>query len=84
MVNCLRNVQNIRKNVYDIIICPIYHKIKADRNLIEGLHKPLDATLSRSTELFQGTLNGYGEKVSLSDSYTFKSASEFLTELEIS
>ena len=26
MENCFRNVQNMRKNVYDIIISPIYHK----------------------------------------------------------
>ena len=28
MENGFRNVQNIRKNVYDIIISPIYHNIK--------------------------------------------------------
>jgi len=26
MENCFRNGQNIRKNVHDIIISPIYHK----------------------------------------------------------
>ena len=31
MENCLRNVQNIRKNVYDIIISSIYHTIKAEK-----------------------------------------------------
>ena len=33
MENCFRNVQNIRKNVYDIIISPIYHTIKAEKQL---------------------------------------------------
>ena len=33
MENCFRNVQNIRKNVFDIIISPIYHKIKAEKQL---------------------------------------------------
>ena len=31
--NCFRNVQNIRGNVYDIIISTIYHKIKAEKQL---------------------------------------------------
>ena len=33
MENCFRNVKNIRKNVYDIIISPVYHKIKAEKQL---------------------------------------------------
>ena len=33
MENCFRNVQNMRKNVNDIIISPIYHKIKAEKQL---------------------------------------------------
>ena len=33
MVNCFRNVENIRKYVYDIIISPIYHTIKAEKQL---------------------------------------------------
>ena len=33
MENFFRNVQNIRRNVNDIIISPIYHKIKAEKQL---------------------------------------------------
>ena len=33
MDNSFRNVQNIRKNVYDIIISHIYHTIKAEKQL---------------------------------------------------
>ena len=33
MQNCFRKVQNIRKNIYDIIISPIYHVIKAYQQL---------------------------------------------------
>ena len=33
MENCFRNVQNTIKNVYDIIISHIYHKIKAEMQL---------------------------------------------------
>ena len=29
----LNNVQNIRKNIYNIIICPIYYEIKAEKQL---------------------------------------------------
>ena len=34
MENCFRNVQNIRKSVYDNIISPIHHKIKAEKQLL--------------------------------------------------
>ena len=33
MENCFRNVQNIRKNVYDNIISRVYNKIKAEKQL---------------------------------------------------
>ena len=33
MNNCFRNVHNIRKNVYGIIISPIYYTIKAAKQL---------------------------------------------------
>ena len=37
IINCFWNVQNIRKNVYDIIVSPIYHKIKATMDLLHAV-----------------------------------------------
>ena len=33
MENCFRNVEKIRKNVYDNIISPIYYTTKAEKQL---------------------------------------------------
>ena len=49
MENCFRDVQNIRKNVYDIIISPIYHKIKAEKQL-HGFAVHLFCRIEKSDE----------------------------------